>query len=229
MRPKIHAYCNILAYDKWHPTGPMTVTKLTTKGQKVGCGPTPRNPHPLPKYSEYPSHSLAYEITHLYKNWQLHTLEPLAFWDCPHSMKCVSPWINLFPFTMACSWIFSCQKPRTRAWQPSQGLTWDLGCDHPLMPYSLPCSITTSCRSLLEPNQLCFVLRTPFRTASLSAPSGPGERASQSPARSIHLTLQSASHHQPCSSMADPVRRQSSAKKYVNEKLISLRKKWKLL
>ena len=96
MRSKIHAHCNILAYTDT-PTAPMTFPRLTTKGQKVGCGPTPRNPYPFPKYSEYPSHSLAYEITHPYKNWQLHTLEPLAFWDCPHSMKCVSPWINLFP------------------------------------------------------------------------------------------------------------------------------------
>ena len=79
----------------------MTVPRFTTKGQKVGCGPTPRNPYPFPKYSEYPSHSLAYEIIHPYKNWQLHTLEPLAFWDCPHSMKCVSPWINLFPLYYA--------------------------------------------------------------------------------------------------------------------------------
>ena len=50
------------------PTAPMTFPRLTTNGQKVGCGPTPRNPYPFPKCSEHPSHSLAYEITHPYKN-----------------------------------------------------------------------------------------------------------------------------------------------------------------
>ena len=96
MRSKIHAHCNILAHAKWHAHRPMTVPRLTTKGQKVGCGPTPRNPHPFLKYSEYPSHALAYEITHSYKNWQLHTLEPLAFLDCPLCEMCIS--LNkLFP------------------------------------------------------------------------------------------------------------------------------------
>ena len=213
MRSKIHAHCNILAHAKWHTHRPMTVPRLTTKGQKVGCSPTPRNPHPFLKYSEYPSHPLAYEITHSYKNWQLHTLEPLAFLDCPHSVKCVSPWINFFHFTMARSWILSHQKPRTQAWQPFQGLIWDLGHDHSLMPCSLSCNITMSCKSLLQPNQLWFVLRAAFRTASLLVPSGSGEHASQSPGLSIHLILQSASYHQPCSAMADPVQRQSPAKK----------------
>ena len=108
--------------------------------------------------------------------------------------------------------------------------TWDmiiLSCPA-LSPATLPWAVDLSWRDHAN-NQLWLVLRTPFRTASLSAPSGPGKGASQSPARSIHLTLQSASHHQPCSSMADPVWRQSSTKKYVNEKLINLRKKWKFL
>ena len=36
-----------------------------------------------------------------------------------------------FHFTMACSWILSCAKPRTLTWQPVS----DLGHDHPLAPH----------------------------------------------------------------------------------------------
>ena len=42
---------------------------------------------------EYSSHSVAYEITHPYKNWQPHTLEPLSASEMAHtlSVECVSP------------------------------------------------------------------------------------------------------------------------------------------
>ena len=50
------------------PTGTMTVPRPTRKGHKVGGGPIPGNPHPFPKIAGNSSHSLAYEITHSYKN-----------------------------------------------------------------------------------------------------------------------------------------------------------------
>ena len=58
------------------PTGAMTVPRLTTKGAQFLEMPTP-----FPKWLQYSSHSLAYEITHPYKILQPHTLVPasLAF------------------------------------------------------------------------------------------------------------------------------------------------------
>ena len=68
------------------PTSTMTVPRLTIKGQKGGSGPIPGNPRPFPEIVgiilplislwNYPAH----------KNYPLHILGPLAFWDGPHSV-----------------------------------------------------------------------------------------------------------------------------------------------
>ena len=70
------------------------------------------------KYLEYSFYSLAYEITHPYKNWQPHTTVPLLAFQMAHSlsMKCVSPQMNFLSLYYSSSWIFSCMKPRTCAW-----------------------------------------------------------------------------------------------------------------
>ena len=44
----VYTHCNASELNDT-PTGAMIVTKLTTKGQQVGGGPVPGNPHPFPK------------------------------------------------------------------------------------------------------------------------------------------------------------------------------------
>ena len=70
----------------------MTISKANHKDQRVGDGPIPGNPRPFLKYLEYSSHSLAYEITHPYKNWQPHTPVPFSSSEMAHtlSVECVS-------------------------------------------------------------------------------------------------------------------------------------------
>ena len=91
------------------------------------------------KQLEYSSHSLVYEITLPYNNWQPHTLVPLSTskMACTLPMECVSPWRNLLSLCYAHSWILSCKKPRTHTWLPSKRLTGDLGRDHYLTPHLL--------------------------------------------------------------------------------------------
>ena len=60
--------------------------KVNHKGQKVGCGPIPGNPHPPAKKLESSSHSLAYGITQSYKNQQPPTLVPLLPSEMAHTL-----------------------------------------------------------------------------------------------------------------------------------------------
>ena len=71
----------------------MTVPRRTIKGQKVGSGPIPGNPHPFPKIAGIllPLISL-WNYPPLLKLTTLYPGASLSFWDGPHS---VSPWINL--------------------------------------------------------------------------------------------------------------------------------------
>ena len=62
--------------------------KVNHKGQKVGCGPIPGNPHPPAKKLESSSHLLAYGITQSYKNWQPPTLVPLLPSEMAHTLVC---------------------------------------------------------------------------------------------------------------------------------------------
>ena len=73
-------------------------SKADCKGPKSGWGPNSWEFHPFPKYLEYSSDSLAYEITQPYKNWELHILGPLAFWDSPHSIYGVCISLNNLSF-----------------------------------------------------------------------------------------------------------------------------------
>ena len=59
---------------------------------------------------------------------------------------------------MAQSWILSYMQPRTHTWRQSQGLTWDLGHNHPLQQHSFLqhkhinyCSVPQSCLTLCDP------------------------------------------------------------------------------
>ena len=102
----------------------------------MGDGPKPENPYPFPKIAEIPSYSLAYEITHPYKNWQPHTLVPLSASEMAHtvSVECVSPllichfltefflpWdIQNLSFTKFWDQVWS----QLKGWSPSVGFGW---------------------------------------------------------------------------------------------------------
>ena len=71
---------------KWHTYKRHDSSKTDHKDQKVGGGPIPGSPRPFPRQLEYSSHSLAYKITHHYKNWQPHTLGPLSPSEMAHTL-----------------------------------------------------------------------------------------------------------------------------------------------
>ena len=73
----VYAHCNISACYKWHTHRHHDSSKADHKGQKVGSGLISRNPHFFPQIAGILLYSLAYEITHFYKNWQSHILVPL--------------------------------------------------------------------------------------------------------------------------------------------------------
>ena len=77
---------------------------------------------PSPSYNSS-SHSLAYEITHHYKNWQPHTLVPFSPSEMAHtlSVECISLYINpLLTYHFVSHWILSASRtwvslsPKTR-------------------------------------------------------------------------------------------------------------------
>ena len=72
---------------KWDTHRPHDNSKANHKGQKVGGGLISGNLHPFPKLLEYSAHSLAYEITHPYKNWQPHRLVSLPPSEMAHTLS----------------------------------------------------------------------------------------------------------------------------------------------
>ena len=116
-------------------------------------------PAPSPKQLEYPSYSLAYEITLPYKNWQPRTLETLTFWDSSYFvcgvcffhtllpsemahnlfMEYGSTLINLLPLYYSLLLKAFLHKAKNshlvpQPWDKPE--TWDM-CDHPLAPHFL--------------------------------------------------------------------------------------------
>ena len=67
------------------------VSRLTTKVKKWAVAQFLKIPIPSPKQLGYPSHSLAYEMTHSYKNWQPRTLVLPSSSEMAHalSVECV--------------------------------------------------------------------------------------------------------------------------------------------
>ena len=72
----------------------MTVPRPTIKDQKVSGGTILGN-RPFPKIVGIILPFISLWSYPAYKNWQPHTLVPLAFWDGPHSVWCVSPMASL--------------------------------------------------------------------------------------------------------------------------------------
>ena len=65
----------------------MTVPKPNIKVKKWAVAQFLEIPTPSPKELEYSSHSLVYEITHPYTNWQPHTLVPLSPSEMAHTLS----------------------------------------------------------------------------------------------------------------------------------------------
>ena len=74
-----------------HTHSAMTVPRLTTKVKKWAEAQFLKVPIPSPKQLGYPSHSLAYEMTHSYKNWQPRSLVLPSSSEMAHapSVECV--------------------------------------------------------------------------------------------------------------------------------------------
>ena len=110
------------------------VPRPTTK--KWVMAPNRKIPTPSPKSLKYPSYSLAYEITHPYKNWQPHTLVPLSASEMAHTLfvECVSPLLTChfltefflprgiknLSFTKSWDQVWS----QLKGWSPSVGFGW---------------------------------------------------------------------------------------------------------
>ena len=74
------------------PTGTETVPRSTIKVKKWAVAQFIEIPTPSPKRLEFSSHSLAHEITHPYKNWQISTVGPLCPFEMAHTaVEHVSP------------------------------------------------------------------------------------------------------------------------------------------
>ena len=89
-RPGASAYTHSNT-SKWHSHRCPGSFKANHEGQKVGSDPIPGTPHPFPKIAGILL-LIAYETTHLYQNWQPHTLGPLLPSEMAHTLseKCKS-------------------------------------------------------------------------------------------------------------------------------------------
>lgn len=89
---------------------------------------------------------------------------------------------------MACSWIFSCVKPKTHTWWSSQDLGGDLGCDHPFMPHSLSFNKPTPLGLVnLYQRELSWVRAPKKQLCNL--PSTTAHRAPQQPVKRFSVPL----------------------------------------
>ena len=115
------------------PTGTMTVSRLTIKGQKVGSSPIPRNIHCFPKIVGiiFPFISLWNCSAH--KSQPHHISGQLIFWDGPHSVYgiCISLDETVFTLLWLALQVFPTWSQRPTLGGLSRGLTWGLGGDHP--------------------------------------------------------------------------------------------------
>ena len=146
---KSHGRRSLVGYSPWgskeldtteqlYLLGPKWPWAVFHKGQTVGSGPIPGNPHPFPKTAgillllislcNYPPLSI------LTAGYPAASWASLAFRDGPHSW--VLPEEPFFPSTMAHSWIPSCTKPRTYTWWLSIPGTqmWPSSCPHTSPP-----------------------------------------------------------------------------------------------
>ena len=89
-RPGASAYTHSNT-SKWHSHRCPGSFKANHEGQKVGSDPILGTPHPFPKIAGIVL-LIAYETTHLYQNWQPHTLGQLLPSEMAHTLseKCKS-------------------------------------------------------------------------------------------------------------------------------------------
>ena len=109
----------------------MIVSRLTIKGQKVGSSPVPRNLHRFPKIVGiiFPLISLWNCSAH--KSQPHHISGRLTFWDGRRSVFGICTSLDETAFTL----LWPTWSQRSTFGGLSQGLAWDLGCDHPPVCY----------------------------------------------------------------------------------------------
>ena len=117
-------------HPKWHPHRHHDSSKTNHKDQKAGNAQFLEIPTRSSKELEYPSHSLACEITHPYKNW--HSIPwCLLPSEMAHilSMECISPGINLISLSYGLylkSFLYGASNPHLVAISGTQkwSVTW---------------------------------------------------------------------------------------------------------
>ena len=123
----------------------MTVPRSTIKVKKWAVTQFLEISTLSPKYVKYCSHSLAYEITHPYKNWQPYILVPLVFQDGLHSIYGVyfslnKPSFTLVKFSLEFFPMWS-QEPILGSSPRDSAMTWDVTI---LLHPTLSCNSNTS-------------------------------------------------------------------------------------